>query len=340
MGGLSGTVVVEPPISLPIAQQLFVLKDMVFDDDTGNNEIDDTLHGIVQSVNGQPTVNRAMRPGETQLWRFSNQSANRALHLALDAHRFRIVAEDGAPTIAERSTDVLDIQPAARVDVLIDAEATGHYALRAKGVMTGKGAALLPDRIIGFLDVAGDPQPSSAALPSTPPPLDLRIARIDAKREIVFSQTLESKQSPQRFYINGKLFDVRRVDTRVPLGSIEEWTIRNDSDDLHVFHIHQIGFQVIEIDGKPVPFTGYVDTVRVPERGQVKLRMPFTDRQILGRFVYHCHVLKHEDAGMMANIEVYDPTPSSLSTRLNRLYQHVWWWWHGVPWSLCGLADA
>lgn len=340
MGGLSGTIVVEPPTRLPIAQRLFVLKDMVFDDDTGNSEIDDTLHGIVQSVNGQPTVNTAMRPGETQLWRFSNQSANRALHIALDAHRFRIVAEDGAPTIAERSTDVLDIQPAARVDVLVDAEAAGHYALRAKGVMTGTGAALLPDRIIGALDVAGDPQPPSAALPSTPPPPDLRAARIDAKREIVFSQTLESKQAAQRFYINGKLFDVRRVDTRVPLGSIEEWTIRNDSDDLHVFHIHQIGFQVIEIDGKPVPFTGYVDTVRVPERGQVKLRMPFTDPRILGRFVYHCHVLKHEDAGMMANIEVYDPAPSSLSTRLSRLYQHVWWWWHGVPWTLCGLADA
>jgi FtsP/CotA-like multicopper oxidase with cupredoxin domain len=340
MGGLSGTIVVEPPTRLPTAQRLFVLKDMVFDDDTGNGEIDDTLHGIVQSVNGQPTVNAAMRPGETQLWRFSNQSADRVVHLALDAHRFRIVAEDGAPRIAERSTDVLDIQPAARVDVLVDAGAAGRYALRAKGIMTGTGAALLPDRVIGTLDVAGDPQPRSAALPSTPPPPDLRTTRIDARREIVFSQTVESEQAAQRFFINGKVFDAARIDTRVQLGTIEEWTIRNDSDDLHVFHIHQIGFQVVEIDDKPVPFTGYVDTVRVPERGQVKLRLPFTDPGILGRFVYHWHVLKHEDAGMMANIEVYDPAPSALSARLNRLYQHIWWWWHGVPWSLCGLADA
>ena len=130
------------------------------------------------------------------------------------------------------------------------------------------------------------------------------------------------------------------MDVRVPLGNIEEWTIRNDSDDMHIFHIHQIGFQVVEINGKPVPFTGYVDTVLVPERGQVKLRMPFTDRVILGRFVFHCHVLRHEDLGMMANIEVYDPVRPSLSARLGLLYRHVVWWWNGVPWSLCGLEDT
>ena len=81
-----------------MTQRLFVLKDMVFDDDTGNAEIDGNLHGIVQSVNGQLTTNEAMRPGETQLWRFTNQSANRALHIALTGHRFRIVAEDGEAT--------------------------------------------------------------------------------------------------------------------------------------------------------------------------------------------------------------------------------------------------
>ena len=133
MGGLSGTIVVEPPEPISITQRLFILKDMVFDDDTGNAEVDDTMHGIVQSVNGQLTTNEAMRPGETQLWRFTNQSANRALHIALNGHRFRIVAEDGEATINERSVSVLDISPSARVDVLVDAGKVGHYALMAKG---------------------------------------------------------------------------------------------------------------------------------------------------------------------------------------------------------------
>ncbi len=116
--------------------------------------------------------------------------------------------------------------------------------------------------------------------------------------------------------------------------------MRNDSDDFHVFHIHQLGFQVVEINGAPVPFTGRVDTVRIPERGEVKLRMAFLDEVIVGQFVIHCHVLKHEDKGMMAIVEVYDPRPSAVFDRLNRLYVHLWWWMHGVPWSLCGLANA
>jgi suppressor of ftsI len=340
MSGLSGTIVVEPPDPISVNQRLFVLKDMVFDDDTGNAEVDDTMHGIVQSVNGQLTTNEAMRPGETQLWRFTNQSANRALHITLNGHRFRIVAEDGQATVYERSASVLDISPSARVDVLVDAGEVGRYALVAKGIMTGKGPEQTPDREIGLLDVAGDELPSIVSAAPTVAPPDLRAVWIDATREVVFSQTKITKTEPQRFFVNGKLFDEDRMDIRVPSGNTEEWTIRNDSDDMHVFHIHQIGFQVVEINGKPVPFTGYVDTALIPERGQVKLRMPFTDRMILGRFVFHCHVLRHEDAGMMANIEVYDPVRPSLSARLGLLYRHVVWWWNGVPWSLCGLQDT
>ena len=88
----------------------------------------------------------------------------------------------------------------------------------------------------------------------------------------------------------------------------------------------------------PVPFTGRVDTVRVPERGEVKVRMAFTDPVILGQFVFHCHVLKHEDKGMMAQVEVFDPRPPKLREWALRLYWHVWWWAHGVPWTLCGVA--
>ena len=340
MGGLSGTIVVEGRDRLPMTERLFVLKDMVFDDDTGNAEIDDTLHGIVQSVNGQAMTKEVMRPGETQIWRFSNQSADRALHIALKDHLFRIIAEDGEPTANERAVETLEMSPGTRLTVLVNSGPAARYALTAKGVMTGTGPSRLPDRVIGTLDVSGDVTTTAVALPVRPLPPDLREVRIDARRTVAFTQTTPAKEADQHFFINGKMFDADRIDVRVPLGNIEEWTIRNDSDDFHVFHIHQIGFQVVEVNGKPVPFAGYVDTVRVPERGEVKLRMPFTDRLILGRFMFHCHVLRHEDKGMMANIEIYDPAPPTLAARLSHLYLHVVWWWHGVPWSLCGLADV
>jgi FtsP/CotA-like multicopper oxidase with cupredoxin domain len=339
MGGLSGTIVVEPAVPLPITTRLFVLKDMIFDDDTGNPEIDDKLYGFVQSVNGALLTQESMRPGETQLWRFTNHSANRTIRLALKGHRLGIVSEDGAPITAERPVDELEVPPGTRIDVLVHSGDPGQYELTANGMMTGVGAARSPNRIIGIMEVAGGAV-RSVAIPSSTLPEDLRAVRIDEKRTVSFSQTKTIKAAEQKFFLNGKIFDANRMDVRVPLGNVEEWTIRNDSDDMHVFHIHQIGFQVVEVDGVPMPFNGYVDTVRIPQRGEVKLRLPFTDRLILGRFMFHCHVLKHEDGGMMANIEIYDPAPPALSARLSRLYMRVVWWWNGVPWSLCGLPDV
>ncbi len=341
MGGLSGALVVEAPAqpNAP-AERLFVLKEMTFDDDTGNDEIDETLHGIVQSINGSLDSRQTMRPGETQLWRFTNQSADRAFHMALQGHRFRIVALDGEPTLSQPMVDVLDIMPGARADVLVEAGEEGDFSLLSKQVMTGVGDTRVPDRVLGHLSVAGAPADAAAVPMERILPADLRDVPITARRSVVFTETNTLKVADQKFYINGLLFDAERVDFRIPLGSIEEWTVRNDSDDLHVFHIHQLGFQVMEINGQPMPFNGRVDTIQVPERGEVKLKMAFTDRVILGRFMFHCHVLKHEDRGMMGQVEVYDPRGASLRDRLRKYYLFAWWWLHGVPWALCHSAFA
>ncbi len=340
MHGLSGALIVEGLEQPGAAERLFVLKDMRFDDDTGNDRIDNDLHGVIQSVNGSLDAEETMRPGETQFWRFTNQSANRAVHIALEGHRFRLIAEDGEPVVGERYETVLDMPPAKRFEVLVEAGDPGQYALLANGVMTGTGPARTLDRVIGHLRVAGQDMAAAAPAAQPAPPPDLRADRIDAERTVVFSQSSTLHPEQQKFYLNGRGFDASRIDFRVPLGNVEQWTIRNDLDDMHAFHIHQIAFQVTAINGKPVPYTGRVDTVFVPERGQVTLRMAFTDRLILGTFMFHCHVLKHEDRGMMGQIEVYDPTQSAVTARLNRLYLHVWWWFHGVPWSLCGVGYA
>jgi FtsP/CotA-like multicopper oxidase with cupredoxin domain len=98
----------------------------------------------------------------------------------------------------------------------------------------------------------------------------------------------------------------------VKLGSLEEWTIRNISGELHVFHIHQLDFQVTEVNGVKQAFIGYQDTVNVPYQGRVKILIPFTNPVIVGKFVYHCHILEHEDKGMMAVIQVRDPNNPQL----------------------------
>jgi suppressor of ftsI len=175
--------------------------------------------------------------------------------------------------------------------------------------MTGSGDKMTLERVLGRVTVAGDPVAPLATMAAFPEKKDLRASKIDERRTFTFTQLNDDKT----FLLNGKKFDHTRIDTRVPLGNTEEWTIKNDTDDMHVFHIHQIHFQLVEINGKPQPFEGYLDDVRVPERGEVKLILPFTEAQIVGTFMYHCHVLKHEDGGMMGIIEVYDPKSADAS---------------------------
>jgi FtsP/CotA-like multicopper oxidase with cupredoxin domain len=194
--------------------------------------------------------------------------------------------------------------------------------------------------VLGELVVGGAPAAAADGATAVQQAADLRGATVAARREVSFSQTEPKDPDQQRFLINGREFDPAQVDARARLGTVEEWTIRNDSDDMHIFHIHQLGFQVMAINDAPVPFNGVVDTVRVPERGSVTLRMAFTDPVILGRFMFHCHVLKHEDRGMMGQVEVYAAQPPRLTERARMLAWHVWWWWHGIPWAMCGLAAA
>lgn len=93
------------------------------------------------------------------------------------------------------------------------------------------------------------------------------------------------------------------VDQRRPVRTSElEWMIRNKTDELHSFHIHRMHFQVTAIDGVPQPADGYRDVIDVPVGGEVKGVIPFTNPEIVGRFVYYCHLLSHNDKDMMATI--------------------------------------
>jgi FtsP/CotA-like multicopper oxidase with cupredoxin domain len=104
------------------------------------------------------------------------------------------------------------------------------------------------------------------------------------------------------FTIDGKSFDPARTDISTKLGRVEDWTITNSSMMDHPFHLHVWPFQVVaRTDGAPIT-PGWKDTVNVPAGQSVTVRVPMTD--IAGRTVYHCHILDHEDLGMMGVIKV------------------------------------
>jgi FtsP/CotA-like multicopper oxidase with cupredoxin domain len=132
--------------------------------------------------------------------------------------------------------------------------------------------------------------------------------------------TFEESADGNTFFINGQQWSPDRNDTVVQAGDVEEWTVRNVTGEHHVFHIHQLDFLVTAGNVPASDMAGLMDTVNVPYAtngvpGEVKILVPFLRDRIEGRFVYHCHILEHEDGGMMANILVQPRSPTSVAQR-------------------------
>jgi FtsP/CotA-like multicopper oxidase with cupredoxin domain len=163
---------------------------------------------------------------------------------------------------------------------------------------TGPDGDSYPLRTLATVKVEGDPVPAKALPTSLAPTPDLENAEIAQRREVVFSE----KESESKFFINGKQFEMGSVAFYPKLGTTEEWTIQNVTNEEHPFHIHVNDFQVMSVNGVAIPPLSLQDVVRLPAKGTVVIRIPFTD--YLGKFVFHCHILAHEDHGMMAVVDV------------------------------------
>jgi FtsP/CotA-like multicopper oxidase with cupredoxin domain len=303
MAGLSGALLIEGFARqfgglAGVAQRLLVVKDWQ-NNGCGGGMLKTALHCRVISINGAADWPARLAPGETQLWRISNQGANQTIHLEAPHLSWRLIGRDSLPVSQGLDSGGVDILPAGRADVLVRADTEGAFPLDAVGVPTTSADGFSIRRALGSINVSGASQAArpEVAIPAQP---DMRRWRIDARREIGFSENADSGA----YYINGRTFDPHRIDFTIPLGHVEAWTIRNETDDFHAFHIHQVSFQVDAINGAAQRFTGYIDTVEVPPRGAVRLIIPFTDPKIVGHIMFHCHVLNHEDHGMMAMLEV------------------------------------
>lgn len=313
MGGLSGTLVIEGlqdriPVTKPLTERLFALKEFAPDGKGALARVPKPFNFTIKTINGQLMPKIDIHPGETQLWRLSDQTANTYFRLSLEGHSFTVIGRDSRPIPTPETTTEIMLGPSERVDVLVTAGAAGRYMMVAEKTSTGPGGDMFSAQNLALMVAAADPAlpppaPLGPIVINDPAMKPIPGDRIDERRLVSFS----SDPVTGLFFINHTVFDHERVDVKVPLGNIEEWTVRNASDELHIFHIHQAPFQVISVNGKDVPFGGLQDTVNIPIHGEVKIRIAFTNPAIVGRFMFHCHILEHEDKGMMQQIEVYDP---------------------------------
>jgi FtsP/CotA-like multicopper oxidase with cupredoxin domain len=204
------------------------------------------------------------------------------------------------------------VGPGQRIDAIAIGPQAGEYAMRT--ISFQNQAWRKPDPVQQLATVVSDGSGTASAHETEVLRQHIVGPRwIDEVRStpIARRRTLEYSRTPDRhvFMIDGHVMDDDRVDQTVKLGDTEEWTVVNTDQQYHSFHIHQTGFLVTEINGVRQNEDSLRDTFSVPPAtddgpGVLKVVIPFTDPVIVGRFVYHCHAVDHEDKGMMGVVEV------------------------------------
>jgi FtsP/CotA-like multicopper oxidase with cupredoxin domain len=285
-----------------------------------------------------------MHAGEKEFWRVVNASANSILDIQVKydmvQQPLQVVAFDGVPTGSQdgkhqgtiiTENDIL-IPPAGRAEFILTAPdaSVKNAQFSTQTIDSGPLGDSLPFRPLANIQLTTDP----LGLPVTQAPkgpanaqrfADLDKVKPSAHRKLYFSESFGHVRGGgigrggQRvnFFITVQGQKPVPYDPNNPpaiittQGAVEDWTIENQAPEVHEFHIHQIHFLLLAINGVPVPpeQRQFYDTFQVPYWIQtgpfpsIKVRMDFRG-PVVGDFVYHCHILQHEDAGMMAIIQV------------------------------------
>jgi suppressor of ftsI len=317
--GLSGLIIVQgdgatAPELVGLEEKYMSLRNVPLDPIT--HEINGNLGSNEQlfMVNNQLNPTLSIAPGETQIWNIGNIGNEGWYELALEGQQLQIIGIDGNPMTQVMKVDSFSLAPGNRISILVTGSERGTFKLKTLGF--NQGFSQWPERELATLIVQGTARtPQSPITTMTP-----RNNYYEDLRNADLNQTLTERFSEDfdtgiQFRINGEVYKHDRIDVTAILNTVDEWVLENTSFEWHPFHIHVNAFQVISINGEAVDYGTLMDTVGIPPAyedgeghslpGQVVIRTRYTD--FVGEYVFHCHILFHEDHGMMANIQVVQP---------------------------------
>jgi FtsP/CotA-like multicopper oxidase with cupredoxin domain len=341
-GGASGAIVVDgvqnvQPAVAGLPERILMIRDQAVPDALADAH---DAPGYDVSVNYVPVLfpdyqpaTLSMKPNQKQFWRVVNASADTILNLQLQYDSVpqvvQLVALDGVPVGSQNGTELGKLLP--KTNILLPT------AGRAEFIVTGPPPGVKLARLVTLTVPTGpdgdpDPQrpliaisasPSATDPPSVAPAItgkpgpqrfrSLSTEKATRERKIYFSE--DNPNSKFFITVDGAKPALFRPDDPPNIvttqGSVEEWVIENRSKENHEFHIHQIHFLFLERNGVPVAAQDQqmMDTVDIPfwtgsgPYPSVRLRLDFRGADV-GDFPYHCHILEHEDKGMMAVIRV------------------------------------
>lgn len=245
--------------------------------------------------------------------RILNASAARCYNLELSTgDSFHLVGTDGGHLPSPQPLTRLLLSPAERAEILVALPPDADLVLRSVphelGMGRGDNITSGAEDTLDILRITGPKASTPSALPSALGSADLPQMRdVTVERHFTLGNTT----------INGKSMDMSRIDTVITAGATEMWTISNSSHRAHNFHIHGAQFAVSSRNGRTpeVQNRGLKDTVFIPRGDTVELIVPFSSfADSTTPYMYHCHLLWHEDQGMMAQYVLTDdehqPEPS------------------------------
>ena len=310
--GLYGAIIVraaDDPLP-PLEEKLLILSDNRFLEDgsldlpdhhssSGQKDAENGREGNVLFVSGEVMPTLGIRSGAVQRWRVVNASAARIYRLALQGHTFLHVGSDGG--LFEHPIEVSEILLGVgeRVELLV----RGTGAPGSQTVLqTLPYHRYVPQTAPDDWNVPRDLArlQYSSESPVNPVRLPERLRKIPVLDTVQASAV--RVMSLTQHLINGRAMDMNRVDVSARLGATEIWEVENLVGMDHPFHLHGFQFQVLDRDGVPETYRSWKDVVNVPKHQTARFIVRYDNYP--GKWMFHCHILDHEDHGMMGVLEV------------------------------------
>jgi len=314
-GGLYGALIVEEPTPLAVnSERVLVISDITLQSNGSVAAMTDMnklmgREGALMLLNGQVSPIYESASGAIERWRIVNACTSRYLSLSIPGGSAKILGMDSGQFSPPAPLSSLTLAPGNRADLLVTigtTPATLAYTTVPHRDMKGMGATATnyTDYPLATFTPHGTAAPVALGAIARHPGPNLRNVTVSAKRS--FKLAMPAGMGGMgglngQFTINGVPFEMNTVNTTVSLGTVEEWTIMNTTTMDHPFHLHVWPMQVLTSGTTSFEGVHYRDVVNVPANSQAIVRVHFNE--FPGQAVYHCHILDHEDLGMMGIIE-------------------------------------
>jgi len=254
--------------------------------------------GQIRLTNGKTGPEFEMSAGQVERWRVLNASSARYVRLSIGDRPFTILGTDGGLIPAPVTVRDAILAPAERLDLAVGPFSEGEN-IAVDSLPYDRGHHIEQEGGHYATVRVGPSAPSRAKIPEVLRHIDpLVTGQVTPNRTVPLGVKMSLRRGVY-WTVEG---EVHHQGDPVRVGELQVWDVVNETVMDHPFHLHGFFFQVLEVNGEPPPALSWKDTINVPQKGRARIAWLPDDRP--GSWMYHCHILEHHAAGMMAMFDV------------------------------------